>query len=120
VEYAAKAVENSGCAPVNSFGRFEAEISYRTAIGLRVKDGVVLAVEKLIHSKLLVPGVNRRIHTIDKHIGLVWDFTVSCDYLSDKFVQRQRLVYWQMADTFPTMQGKKLQITVKYSAVQRH
>ncbi|KAG8891565.1 hypothetical protein FRB99_003490, partial [Tulasnella sp. 403] len=53
VEYANKAVENSG-----------------TAIGLRVKDGVVLAVEKLIHSKLLVPNANRRIQTIDRHIGM--------------------------------------------------
>ncbi|EIM88530.1 20S proteasome subunit [Stereum hirsutum FP-91666 SS1] len=53
VEYANKAVENSG-----------------TAIGLRVKDGVVLAVEKLVHSKLLVPGANRRIQTVDRHIGL--------------------------------------------------
>lgn len=53
VEYANKAVENSG-----------------TAIGLRVKDGVVLAVEKVLHSKLLVPGANRRIQSIDKHIGL--------------------------------------------------
>ncbi|KAG6832946.1 hypothetical protein H0H92_004830 [Tricholoma furcatifolium] len=53
VEYANKAVENSG-----------------TAIGLRVKNGVVLAVEKLVHSKLLVPGANRRIQTIDRHIGL--------------------------------------------------
>ena len=44
---------------------------FRTAIGLRVKDGVVLAVEKLVHSKLLVPGANRRIQTIDRHIGLV-------------------------------------------------
>jgi 20S proteasome subunit alpha 7 len=43
----------------------------RTAIGLRVKDGVVLAVEKLIHSKLLVPEANRRIQTVDRHIGLV-------------------------------------------------
>ena len=43
----------------------------RTAIGLRVKDGVVLAVEKLVHSKLLMPDSNRRIQTIDKHIGLV-------------------------------------------------
>ncbi|CAG8554186.1 7749_t:CDS:2, partial [Diversispora eburnea] len=34
-----------------------------TAIGLRVKDGVVLAVEKLLHSKLLVPRSNRRIQT---------------------------------------------------------
>ncbi|KAF7301404.1 Proteasome subunit alpha type [Mycena indigotica] len=53
VEYANKAVENSG-----------------TAIGLKVKDGIVLAVEKLVHSKLLVPGANRRIQTIDRHIGL--------------------------------------------------
>ncbi|KAK3817171.1 MAG: nucleophile aminohydrolase [Linnemannia gamsii] len=53
VEYAGKAVENSG-----------------TAIGIRVKDGVVLAVEKLIQSKLLVPGANRRIQNVDRHIGI--------------------------------------------------
>ncbi|RXW25818.1 hypothetical protein EST38_g93 [Candolleomyces aberdarensis] len=53
VEYAGKAVENSG-----------------TAIGLKVKDGVIFAVEKLVHSKLLVPHANRRIQTIDRHIGL--------------------------------------------------
>ncbi|TRM68249.1 nucleophile aminohydrolase [Schizophyllum amplum] len=53
VEYANKAVENSG-----------------TAIGIKCKDGIVLAVEKLVHSKLLVPGANRRIQTIDRHVGL--------------------------------------------------
>jgi len=53
IEYAGKAVENSG-----------------TVIGLKVKDGIVLAVENLVHSKLLVPGANRRIQTIDPHIGL--------------------------------------------------
>jgi len=53
VEYADKAVENSG-----------------TAIGLRVKDGVVFAVEKLVFSKMLEPGTNRRIHSVDKHVGL--------------------------------------------------
>ncbi|KAG8700605.1 hypothetical protein FRC09_005852 [Ceratobasidium sp. 395] len=53
VEYASKAVENSG-----------------TAIGLKVKDGVVLAVEKWVQSKLLIPEANRRIATIDRHIGL--------------------------------------------------
>jgi len=37
---------------------------------LRVKDGVVLAVEKLVLSKMLEPGTNRRIHTVDKHVGL--------------------------------------------------
>ncbi|RUS21165.1 nucleophile aminohydrolase [Endogone sp. FLAS-F59071] len=53
IEYAGKAVDNSG-----------------TAIGLRVKDGVVLAVEKLVHSKLLVPGSNRRIQSADMHVGI--------------------------------------------------
>jgi hypothetical protein len=43
----------------------------RTAIGLRVKDGVVLAVEKLVTSKLLLPNANRRIETVDKHMGVV-------------------------------------------------
>ncbi|KAJ3289111.1 N-terminal nucleophile aminohydrolase [Rhizoclosmatium globosum] len=53
VEYALKAVDNSG-----------------TAIGIRAKDGVVLAVEKLVASKLLVPGSNKRIGTADTHIGI--------------------------------------------------
>lgn len=53
MEYAAKAVENSG-----------------TVIGLRGKDGVVFAVEKLVTSKLYEPGSNKRIFNIDKHIGM--------------------------------------------------
>ncbi|XP_014273298.1 proteasome subunit alpha type-3 [Halyomorpha halys] len=53
VEYAQKAIENSG-----------------TVIGLRGKDGVVLAVEKLVTSKLYEPGANKRLFTIDKHIGM--------------------------------------------------
>lgn len=43
----------------------------RTAIGLRVRNGVVLAVEKVVQSKLLVPAANRRIQTVDRHIGIV-------------------------------------------------
>ena len=54
VEYAIKAVENGG-----------------TAIGIRCKDGVVLAVEKLITSKLLKQGANKRISTIDRNMGIV-------------------------------------------------
>lgn len=54
VEYAQKAVENSG-----------------TVIGLRCANGVVLAVEKLVTSKLYEPGANKRIFNIDKHIGMV-------------------------------------------------
>ncbi|QGA15704.1 hypothetical protein EYB26_003364 [Talaromyces marneffei] len=54
VEYAVKAVENGG-----------------TAIGIRCKDGVVLAVEKLITGKLLKPGANKRIATVDRNVGIV-------------------------------------------------
>jgi len=54
VEYAVKAVENGG-----------------TAIGIRCKDGVVLAVEKIITSKLLKAGANKRIATVDRNIGVV-------------------------------------------------
>ncbi|GBF63409.1 proteasome subunit alpha type-7 [Trichophyton mentagrophytes] len=54
VEYAVKAVENGG-----------------TSIGIRCKDGVVLAVEKLISSKLLKAGANKRIATVDRNIGIV-------------------------------------------------
>lgn len=53
VEYAQKAADLSG-----------------TAIGLRVKDGVILAVEKIVQSKLLVPGSNRRIQSLDLHAGM--------------------------------------------------
>ena len=41
-----------------------------TAIGIRAKDGVVLAVEKLVTSKLYEHGANKRIFNIDKHIGM--------------------------------------------------
>ena len=54
VEYAVKAVENGG-----------------TSIGIRCKDGVVLAVEKVITSKLLKAGANKRIATVDRHLGVV-------------------------------------------------
>jgi 20S proteasome subunit alpha 7 len=49
-----KAVENGG-----------------TSIGIRCKDGVVLAVEKIVTSKLLKSGANKRIATVDRHLGIV-------------------------------------------------
>ncbi|PRP76351.1 proteasome alpha 3 subunit-like [Planoprotostelium fungivorum] len=55
IDYAGKAVENSG-----------------TAIGVRVKDGIVFGVEKLILSKMLEPSANRRIHSLDRTIGLTY------------------------------------------------
>lgn len=54
VEYAMKAVENGG-----------------TSVGIRCKNGVVLAVEKVVVSKLLKPNANKRIATIDRHLGAV-------------------------------------------------
>lgn len=53
VEYAQKAVENSG-----------------TVVGIRGKDGVVLGVERLIQSKLYEDDANQRIFHIDRHIGM--------------------------------------------------
>jgi len=53
IEYASKAVENSG-----------------TVIGIRGKDGVVFAVEKIVTSKLFEKGANRRIANIDTHVGM--------------------------------------------------
>ena len=54
VEYAVKAVENGG-----------------TAVGIRCKDGVVLALEKLVSSKLMKKDANNRIATVDRNIGVV-------------------------------------------------
>jgi hypothetical protein len=54
VEYAVKAVENGG-----------------TAVGIKCKDGVVLALEKLVTSKLLKPGANKRIASVDRNMGIV-------------------------------------------------
>lgn len=55
VEYAIKAVENGG-----------------TSIGIRCKDGVILAVEKIITSKLLKKGANKRIATVDRNFGVAF------------------------------------------------
>jgi 20S proteasome alpha/beta subunit len=40
------------------------------AIGIKCTDGVILATERLLHSKLLVKGANRRIQSVDEHIGM--------------------------------------------------
>jgi|UniRef100_A0A7S4C8L4 20S proteasome subunit alpha 7 len=53
VEYATKAVDNTG-----------------TAIGLCCTDGVVIGIEKLLVSKMLVPGSNRRSFAVDTHTGI--------------------------------------------------
>ncbi|KAA8496150.1 Proteasome subunit alpha type-3 [Porphyridium purpureum] len=53
VEYSSKAVENSG-----------------TLVGVRCKDGVVMAIEKIVTSKMMVKGSCRRCHIVDLHAGL--------------------------------------------------
>lgn len=53
VEYAVKAVENAG-----------------TIIGIRCTDGVILAQEKLVTSKLLVKHANKRLGQVQRHIGV--------------------------------------------------
>ena len=45
--------------------------AFSTTIGLKCKDGVVLGMEKVLHSKLLKRGANRRIMSADLHIGIV-------------------------------------------------
>jgi len=53
IEYAAKAVDNSG-----------------TALGLKCNDGIVLCVEKPLQSKMMLPSSSRRLHTVDTNSGL--------------------------------------------------
>eukprot|EP00494_Astrolonche_serrata_P004866 UN04881 len=53
VEYAGKAVDNSG-----------------TIVGIKCKDGIVLGVEKLITSKMILAGSNRRLHSVHRNSGL--------------------------------------------------
>eukprot|EP00427_Karlodinium_veneficum_P020912 CAMPEP_0169118880 /NCGR_PEP_ID=MMETSP1015-20121227/31239_1 /TAXON_ID=342587 /ORGANISM="Karlodinium micrum, Strain CCMP2283" /LENGTH=252 /DNA_ID=CAMNT_0009181683 /DNA_START=54 /DNA_END=812 /DNA_ORIENTATION=+ len=54
VEYAQKAVEASG-----------------TALAICFKDGVLFATEKLLKSKMLVPGTNKRTYPVSRHAGIV-------------------------------------------------
>ncbi|RUO96976.1 nucleophile aminohydrolase [Jimgerdemannia flammicorona] len=100
VEYAGKAVDNSG-----------------TVIGLRVKDGVVLAVEKLVQSKLLVPGSNRRIQSADLHVGLA-----TAGLLADgrHIINRARDEAQSWRDTYrQPIPGKVTQCPLIFSFVTR-
>jgi 20S proteasome subunit alpha 7 len=82
VEYAVKAVENGG-----------------TSIGIRCKDGVVLAVEKLVTSKLLKPNANKRIATVDRHLGVVYSGMIPD---GRHFIERARDEARAWRDTFKT------------------
>jgi len=91
VEYALKAVDSSG-----------------TAIALRGKNCVVVAVEKLITSKLYESTTNPRIMSIDQHIGLASSglypdarslVTYAIDEAKNYFYQyRRKIECHQLAD----------------------
>ncbi|EDV58200.1 proteasome subunit alpha type-3 [Drosophila erecta] len=67
IDYASKAVEKSG-----------------TVIGIRGKDAVVLAVEKIITSQLYEPDAGGRIFTIEKNIGMaVAGLVADGNYVAD-------------------------------------
>jgi 20S proteasome alpha/beta subunit len=50
----------------------------RTTIGIKCADGIIMAVEKTLLSKMLVPGTHRRIYAIDRHVGLVRSLSAIC------------------------------------------
>lgn len=60
VKYAEKARDNAG-----------------TVLAMNCKDGVVLAVEKILVSKLLVEGSERRIFALDRHLNMTFTGLVS-------------------------------------------
>ena len=62
VDYAVKAVDNSG-SPC-------ARLTRRMAIAIRCVDGVVFGTEKLVPSKMMEPGSNRHIFTPAPHVGI--------------------------------------------------
>ena len=43
-------------------------------LGIKCKDGVIIAAEKLLTSKLLAKNTNRRIYQIDNNIGIVLNY----------------------------------------------
>ena len=56
----------------------------RSVVGIKCKDGVVFGVEKLMKSKLYEVTSNRRIFTIDTHVGMVGYL----QYMNYPFFQR--------------------------------
>ena len=102
VEYAMKAVENSG-----------------TAIGIKCNDGIVLAVEKPQMSKMLVSGSNRRIFSIDEHAGIAVT-GVTAD--GRQIVNRAREEAKSYEDTYghkilPTVLSNRLALYIHYFTV---
>mmetsp|Transcript_35559 Transcript_35559/g.70674 ORF Transcript_35559/g.70674 Transcript_35559/m.70674 type:complete len:255 (-) Transcript_35559:261-1025(-) len=80
VEYAGKAVENSG-----------------TALAICCKDGVIFAAEKFLVSKMLVPGTIKRIMPVTRNAGMA-----AAGFLADsrQLVNRARSEAHQYSSTY--------------------
>lgn len=81
-----------------------------TVVALKAKDGVVLAVEKIVTSKLYEPGTNKRIYPVDRHIS-----AATAGLLADArtIVERAR----EEASEYRVQYGSPIPITVSRALV---
>ncbi|EEB05752.1 20S proteasome component alpha 7 [Schizosaccharomyces japonicus yFS275] len=106
-EYAYKAVENAS-----------------TCIGIKCKDGVILALDSVVTSKLLKPKANKRIATVDRHVGLAaTGFIPDGQHLVNR--AREEAMNWRdnyrspiLGDTLADRLGNYVQVFTCYSSVR--
>jgi len=65
-----------------------------TAIGIQTKEGVLLAVEKRVESKLMVPEASTKIFEIDKHVGAVYSGLQADGRTLVDYARAQAQNYW--------------------------
>jgi 20S proteasome subunit alpha 5 len=65
-----------------------------TAIGIQTNEGILLAVEKRVESKLMIPASNSKIFEIDKHIGAVYSGLTADGRSLIDFARVQSQSYW--------------------------
>lgn len=45
--------------------------NYSTVVGVRCRDGIVIGTEKIVVNKMMLPGTDKRIFTINTNVGCV-------------------------------------------------
>jgi len=65
-----------------------------TAIGIQTKEGILLAVEKRVESKLMIPASNSKIFEIDSHVGSVYSGLTADGRSLVDFARVQSQSYW--------------------------
>mmetsp|Transcript_19147 Transcript_19147/g.30440 ORF Transcript_19147/g.30440 Transcript_19147/m.30440 type:complete len:256 (+) Transcript_19147:44-811(+) len=65
-----------------------------TALGIQTKEGVLLAVEKRVESKLMVPESNHKIFEIDSHCGCVYSGLQADGKTLIDYARIQSQSYW--------------------------